>query len=175
MTATGHRTTDRFLSPTQVSGRRALAMTSWVPGGRCRTRPARIPIASHFRPRCDHMAKLQESGLSTYLFICINAPEGCQLSIYLFPTNRFIGAERPFELRVMSNHPRRAVLYSTCRSGTRATTHAYGWFHEWIHTLEYGPQWWERPHAPPTPDTTGYDTTHWFESEYLQSFSPRRN
>ena len=89
----------------------------------------------------------QESGLSIYLCICINAPEGCQLSIYLFPTNRFIGAERPFELRVMSNHPRRAVLYSTCRSGTRATTHADGWFHEWIHTLEYGPQWWERPCA----------------------------
>jgi hypothetical protein len=21
------------------------------------------------------------------------------------------------------------------------------WFHEWIHTLEYGPQWWERPCA----------------------------
>ena len=52
----------------------------------------------------------QESGLSIYLCICINAPEGCQLSIYLFPTNRFIGAERPFELRVMSNHPRGAVL-----------------------------------------------------------------
>jgi hypothetical protein len=21
------------------------------------------------------------------------------------------------------------------------------WFHEWFHTLEYGPQWWERPCA----------------------------
>ena len=57
------------------------------------------------------------------------------------------------------------------------------WFHEWIHTLEYGPHWWEHPDAPPTPDT-GYNTTRWFgsdDAEYqavgrnLQSCSPGRN
>ena len=76
----------------------------------------------------------------------------------------------------------RLVLVKHDIPGSRVTPHADGWFHEWIHTLEYGPQGWERPCAS-HPGHTGYDTTHWFESddsEYqavgrnLQSYSPRR-
>ena len=55
-------------------------------------------------------------------------------------------------------------------------------FHEWIHTLEDGPQWWERPCAShPGHGLRHYTLVESNDSEYqavgrnLQTFSPRRN